>query len=43
MRYGNPYILPNADPELLAQLAKLQGTGDARFPAEYLLDDEELV
>ncbi len=43
MRYGNPYILPNADPELLAQLARLQGTGDARFPAEYLLDDEELV
>jgi len=43
MRYGNPYILPNADPELLAQLARLQGTGDARLPAEYLLNDEDLV
>lgn len=43
MRYGNDYILPNADPARLAELAKLQGTGAAKLPAEYLLSDEDVV
>ena len=43
MRYGNDYILPNADPARLAQLEAIQGTGAAKLPAEYLLSDEDVV